>query len=280
MAAKKDVSAEIIEITPEEAKELLKTQARNRPLRQSKVERYLAQMRNGEWGMNGEAIVVSSTGKLLDGQHRLHAVVLYGKPVEFLVVQGVSDNASKTLDTGVSRTMKDVLFMYAVAETTSEATHLASAVRWKWKKDNGFIDTRWPMEDGRPTEPTPQEALAVVKKHPELLENVRWSIGKHKQLVGYRCGPSAFLLHWFSEIDTSDARTFFSKLISGANLDETDPIHCLRRRLMSSRVNAASAKLSQIDYLAITIKAWNAWREKKPTLNIGWKSTEAFPEPV
>lgn len=65
-------------ITPETAKSWLLKNVHNRPLRDGLVTTYATDMANEQWQSNGESIKFSSEGELLDGQHRL-AAVIFGK---------------------------------------------------------------------------------------------------------------------------------------------------------------------------------------------------------
>lgn len=74
---------EVISISPKFAEELLRNNAINRKLRPGVVERYAAQMRDGGWLLTAEPIMLSPEMRLLNGQHRLRAVMLSGKGATF-----------------------------------------------------------------------------------------------------------------------------------------------------------------------------------------------------
>lgn len=95
-------------ITPEKAREYMKGNTYNRPLSKACVDALADQMRRGQWKMNGEPIIFSGSGKLLDGQHRLAAVIRSGTSVEMAVARGVDEDAFVTIDTGKGRTAGDV----------------------------------------------------------------------------------------------------------------------------------------------------------------------------
>jgi hypothetical protein len=67
-------------ITPKQAQVILAHNDRNRSLASSRVTVYSGAMLAGEWRMNGETIKFNGDGTLLDGQHRLAAVVRSGQP--------------------------------------------------------------------------------------------------------------------------------------------------------------------------------------------------------
>ena len=103
-------SVDIETITPDAAKDILdKSNRGNRKLRPAVVEKYAKMMRIGDWRLSPEAIVISNTGRLLNGQHRLSAVVKSGVTVRFLTIRGPSDDVFSVLDRGTIRTTADAL---------------------------------------------------------------------------------------------------------------------------------------------------------------------------
>lgn len=74
-------------ISPELAAKMIAAQAPNRNKSVKKVDQYRREMDKGRWGAHVLfPIVLSKEGRVLDGQHRLDAVIKHGKPVEFCVV--------------------------------------------------------------------------------------------------------------------------------------------------------------------------------------------------
>ena len=120
-----EVSRELI--TPQKAKEYLQTNtSNNRPAKEKHIRHLASSMIQGKWKSNGDTIRFSVGGKLLDGQHRLNAVVRSGCTIEMLVVRGVEDEAFSTIDLmGASRSVGDVFSI----EGVSNAKHAAAAVQ-------------------------------------------------------------------------------------------------------------------------------------------------------
>ncbi len=73
---------EKVMITPAFAAELLNKNTENRPMSRHKVAKWVDQMETGKWKLTHQGVAISDAGVLLDGQHRLQAIVEYGKPVE------------------------------------------------------------------------------------------------------------------------------------------------------------------------------------------------------
>ena len=93
-------------ITPELAGVYLSRNAEGqRRINPNRVADYAADMKKGLWVANGEAVIFDDAGRLIDGQHRLSAIVRAGVPVEMLVVRGVESKSFQTIDQGCMRTI-------------------------------------------------------------------------------------------------------------------------------------------------------------------------------
>ena len=84
------------------------TERKNRPVHQSQVNKYVQDMKAGMWGRNHQGIAFDQDGILMDGQHRLWAVVESGVTVMMPVTWGLNREAQLTIDSGLKRTTADV----------------------------------------------------------------------------------------------------------------------------------------------------------------------------
>lgn len=91
-------------VTPEQAKLWLAKNEGNRPIQKAWVEALCATMRRGEWHPDVARILIATDGTLLDGQHRLSAIVQYGAPVELDVCFGADSRSVHYCDTNKART--------------------------------------------------------------------------------------------------------------------------------------------------------------------------------
>ena len=85
---KRRLSSRIEEVTPEMAKAWLLKNPENRPIEEDRVREYADKMHRGEWKEKmhgGSPLIVMKEGELINGQHRLMAVVKYGKSVRMQV---------------------------------------------------------------------------------------------------------------------------------------------------------------------------------------------------
>ena len=105
-------------ITPEIARQLL---LRNRiefqrKLKMRVVNSYAQDMKAGLWQKNGEPIHLDSDGRLVNGQHRLRAIIESGVSIELYVIHNVD---ATLFDSGYRRNLGDQLQMNGVALPTT-----------------------------------------------------------------------------------------------------------------------------------------------------------------
>lgn len=96
-------------IDPEKATTWLEDNTSNRPIVQSHVDYLASMMKGNEWLVTHQGIAFSDKGRLLDGQHRLWAVVESGCTVQMMVSRGLDEQSFKYLDIGKKRSTGDSL---------------------------------------------------------------------------------------------------------------------------------------------------------------------------
>jgi len=97
-------------VTPARAAHWLEyANTNNRSVRDAHVRQLARDMAQGRWRLTHEAITFDPHGVLLDGQHRLWAVVIANVPVEMHVWFGVTNDALAVIDRGKTRTLSDQL---------------------------------------------------------------------------------------------------------------------------------------------------------------------------
>ena len=107
---KNDMYMITMTITPEKALHWLETaNLRNRPISQSHINKLASDMKNGEWELSHEAIAFDPHGILIDGQHRLWAIVESDRPMHLPVAFNVPSEAMRAITGGKPRSVVDVL---------------------------------------------------------------------------------------------------------------------------------------------------------------------------
>lgn len=112
-------------ITPELAAAYLATFGGNRKRRPFWVSDLSEMMRNGTFMLTHQGLAFNTSGQLFDGQHRCLAIIEYGEPVRMMVTRGVNEEAWKTIDIGVKRSMADIT---GIDKRFSEPMRLAAVL--------------------------------------------------------------------------------------------------------------------------------------------------------
>ena len=99
----------LMTITPELAATWLAANAKNRPMRQSRVKQYAGDILANRWKTTHQGIAFYEDGLLADGQHRLAAVVKANKPVQMYVTTALKRDIAVAIDAGKPREICDVL---------------------------------------------------------------------------------------------------------------------------------------------------------------------------
>lgn len=98
----------ILIVTPEQAKEWLSRNTHNRKIDQRHVKRLVADLVAGRWKFNPDPLSFSPGGMVLNGQHRLTAIVESGIAAQVAVCFDVPDDSMSVMDQGKPRGLKDI----------------------------------------------------------------------------------------------------------------------------------------------------------------------------
>jgi len=258
----------IVDVTPAMAAEWLTNRNNhNRKMSASRVATYIAEMRRGDWQYNGDPIRFDINGTLLDGQHRLSAVVGAAVTARFVLATGLPTESQDTMDQGGKRNVNNMLDLRGVANPN----HVAAVGQMCWGYANDRLSGAATWKRG-----TPAQVLPFIEEH---LESLRAAVGQSRSLrrMVTTSLAAAGTAYWvFARADADAAREFWSPLLDGVGLAESSPILLLRSRLI--REAGASRKLPARDLLAVYIKAWNAWLADQTISLLVWKDSQPFPK--
>ena len=99
----------VMEITPDLASEFLNRNTGNRTIRKTAVSQYVDDLRRGNWKLTHQGVAISPSGRLLDGQHRLSAIVQSGVSAQMVVALDVPEDSYLVMDRGKPRIISDAL---------------------------------------------------------------------------------------------------------------------------------------------------------------------------
>lgn len=125
------ITIQVERISPTLAFAYLKANKNNRNVRERVVDAYAREMLAGNWVLQHQGIAFNENGDLVDGQHRLLAIIKSGCTVDLTVTRGLPGNCVTGIDVGAKRHFQDVLQMqYAdTVEKELRNTRVVSAVR-------------------------------------------------------------------------------------------------------------------------------------------------------
>lgn len=235
-------------ITPADAQEILAKNTHNRPIRPADVNDYARDMVAGKWRMNGQAIQIAKDGTVLNGQHRLHAVIRADRAAEFLVVTGLEMADQDTIDTGRKRTMANVLAMNGTKNSAVVAAVAARVIRWDMG-DKSLTGSH---------RSTHSELGEWINQNPAVHRSAEIAMATRSSFKGVQASSAGTAHFITSRIDLGASVEFFAQLASGVGLREGDAVLALRNRLTNAM--AASENLPDGVRLNMILRAWNGFR--------------------
>jgi hypothetical protein len=259
----------MVTLTPARAVELLEANGVNRPLSEVHAQRIARQITGGKWQFNGDTIKIADTGDVLDGQHRLWAVIYADKAVETMIVYGVERAAFATIDTlRKPRSGGDTL---ALNGATRYRNITAAALQWLIRWQRGVFED-WKAPKNRVENSDIEEAYLA---HPGMIHAVE-SAMKLRGLAN----PSvtAFFFYVLTNRNAELAERMMTTLEDPANVGVNDPFFRLRAYFTAEHHKRKEPLIT----VALAIKAANAAHRGQKIQNLAWrnqgKSPEAFPQ--
>lgn len=195
---------------------------RQRHVNPKLVNRYANDMLAGNWTLNGESIVFDEDGNLMNGQHRLWAVVRSKQTVMMMVITGVpvmggesgSVKTMDTLDIGRSRNFA----MQMRIEGKHNCNQMAAMVR----------NVAMLAMNSQTLQLSPAQSWAILELIEPHYDAAREIICKDNQIGnarGFIMGPITFL----RREKTAEVDLFCEEFNSMANLGKFSPVLQLRR---------------------------------------------------
>lgn len=220
------------------------------------IQYYAKQMKTGKWNSkNGETIKLTSDGILIDGYHRLKAIILSNTTLELLTVRGVTKESYQDIDRGVPRKLSDIVFQAGITSPKYSRilTPAAQALHFLLAENR-----RSPTGSNKKVLFV-SDVDRVVRNHPYILdasEKYSTVFKRHTIISQSNFCIIYTLLH---EIDVEKADLFLNRVQDGLGLTENDPRYALREKLLKTRSNRRGANTNYRDELCYIIKAWNCY---------------------
>lgn len=265
-------TADLVKITPETASEWLSERwGEQRTVRIGHINRLAADMSAGRFKISPDAIL-RIKGKLANGQHRLEAVVVSGKPQLFLVMESNDEELYKVIDAGLRRSVSDGLIGVAYAGV------IPSIARCVQAYDSGVIraGARNSSEiDRNKAVPTQVEQIDYCQANQEILcEAACFVTSLYEQVnILQRSIGGAIYIIGSKRGKLDKAKEFLTKVyVEGGNNSAGD----LRNRLIANR--GSKSKLNAGYIFGLTLKSFKSFCLGTRPGSLKWSSDESFPE--
>ena len=162
------MESKVITITPDMARDMLeKNMANNRKLNHNTIKRYARIMKAGGWNLTHQGIAFDDKGELIDGQHRLQAIVMANVPITMMVTYNVehTDGEAFTIDMGQKRTTQNIIQISGIDDEvyTRMAPFASGYMRFKMARNSGA--------------PDPVEIVSYIDRHYEAFNDVMNILG-------------------------------------------------------------------------------------------------------
>lgn len=228
------------------AVELLENNHANRRIRKAKLAQYVEDMKHDRWLLNGETIIISREGQLLDGQHRAFAAlnVYEAPPVTFLF--GIDAEARKTLDIGAKRFASDILSLEGIRNGALSATTARMLIALEQGKRKRFV--------GRDRISTSVIVDRVIRD--KQLQESADHIHKMKRVPvpGVTVGVTCAAYHLLRKRHQEQAYHFIQETFSRAPDRRSAPWHTRSRLLDLSGTGGREKRLE------VLVRGWNMER--------------------
>jgi len=265
-------------ITPDLAAKWLDGNVRNRPIRWGKVALFSRIIRSGEWMLTHQGVAFADDGRLLDGQHRLLAIIDTGVTVEMVVARDCDPATFKAIDTDISVRVGSDILSIAGYEQHGNLPGAIKAIRlYDEHRDEAWSTARARLSN--------DEILVYAEKGGQPLVDAV-TLARHVRTVA-RTGPypsygtAIYLIHRDGGVSPAlQDQLFWGPYATGVGLGAGDPRLALKRTVDRNYVGArgTGGLPNTRHFLGLMLKAWNAYATGKPVQVLSYKDAEPMPD--
>lgn len=226
-----DFSVRVVIMTPALAKNILEIRnVSNRKVTPTNVRLIGKAMVEDKWDFNGDSIRFDENGNMIDGQHRLLAIINTGVSVPMVIMTGIKKDAFDTIDIGTKRSASDIFSINKIKNEVLTASVVKFIYAFKNGKYSANRNTVRNLQN--------HEIMDYYNSLPNIEESISFA-SKLKTKGQKLLAPSVLggMHYLLSEVDPEMATEFMQQLYVGSNLSENSPIIPLRNRLIKTKID-------------------------------------------
>lgn len=249
-----EVRANTLLISPEMAKTWIENQGKNRHWRREIVNKYKAEMLAGMWRENGQPIIFDDNGSLVDGQHRLRAIMESNRAIKCLVVSNVKPIDAMTIDMGLSRTLGDLFVMNRLRNARLLSRTSKLLLIWTTKFNELTQKKTFTREI---MNVHPQQVYAYYLQHRLEIDRICGEFKNHTPLTANISGAVlAFIYATLEKIDDERCYVFMGSFVTG-NIKAAWPYMLTIRDALLSRKKQSGFRLTETERISVIFGIWN-----------------------
>jgi len=253
-------TVQLLMVTPLMAQQWLENNNTNRTLRKANVIRLANEIIEGRWVCDPALppIAIGDDGQVLNGQHRLHAVVKSGVSVRMYVAFNVPAHVMGVVDQAIPRSAADV---FNLKHHIPNSKNVAASVNayHRWMNYPELVWQNWMT-------PSPEVLVSIYELNVDEWQEamaVADRVYRNTRLVKAATCAVAFRVQTEGS-DPAQWFDFVEGVATGIGLTESDP----RLALRSWAINATRKwGVNQWAIVGITT-AWNAYVDSRPLRQI------------
>jgi hypothetical protein len=256
----------VMEVDAAQAARWLDGNTHNRPIRDSVVNRFIRDMRAGRWRLTHQGIAFDADGMLIDGQHRLWAVMLAGVTISMRVFFNEPIENMKAVDIGQTRSNFDVLHLTGEAGEVT-VNHLAT------------LRAMLAGDSARPVRLSVGEETEEMIKHAGAVDFAMEHLGACRFKGIATATIRGIIARAYYGVDHAKLIHFCDVLKTGSSADEEDgPILLLWQYLVGSAGAGKSGAVRRLRY-GKTERALMAYLADERIAHLRAATEELFPLP-
>lgn len=252
----------------EHDKRLVAGTFRQRKIRASAVKRYAEDMRAGAWRVTHQGIAFDTEGNILDGQHRLLAVVKANVPVQMQVTTNLpAEGVMDSIDCGAARSVANQLQIvhgYANAFLTAAIIRNIAVL--------ALTDGKRPYSDQVPATTATAVWMLETLGFAESIERGCAVVTTTKLRVGYWMGPWAL----YHRTHPQKAEDFARSLVLLEDLRAGHPALMLHRYIAGRAERPRSKVLQTMRVVAGCLQAFHEGKTMDVTFVRGSKEAHSW----
>lgn len=209
-----------VHLTPAAARTLLARNLKNRKISEKVVQKYAAEIKAGEWRLTPGGIGFDDQGTLVDGQHRLHAIIRANQSVPMVVTLGLPTAGQEKVDRHRRRSLFDALYLAGFATKRQEVEIATCLTRRMMQSDSGVV----------PSDSLVKQTLDCHHEHITAVIALMKGDNKSRRGLSQASFLAAAVL--YHEIAPGKCAEFLQGVRIGAMLTQDHPAMRLRKLLL------------------------------------------------